>query len=157
MSYEEPSSHIAKVLADRLTATLPSLCMQRYGGPVLRFRVVVPEDAPSTLHVHARRRQSDVSSLEAECTVQHVGGNVYDVRAVIEGGPTVSFAYCLPDPAPVLALETPHLARQTATVLLDALERRVGHALLSETAQGRSPSFRQPSSTTTSTPPPTRP
>ncbi len=55
---------------------------------------------------------------------------MYDVDAQIENGPTQSFAYCLPDPMPLIGTKSPHVVQRLAAFLLDALERQLGSAFL---------------------------
>lgn len=68
--------------------------------------------------------------MEAEFTVRHLGGNVYEIQGIIENGPSQVFSYCLSEITPLLVPKAPRLAQEAATFVLDALERRLGSDLL---------------------------
>jgi hypothetical protein len=143
MSYPEPSSQIAGILANTLRSVLPELCVQRYGLPLPFDCDPVPDGSSRSVRVQIG--DAETPRLTAQFSIRHVGGNMYDVRAAVEDGPTTSFCYCLSETEPILVPKVPHLAWQGAAFLLDALERRVGRLLLSETAQGQRPSLHRTS------------
>jgi len=125
-----PASYplVADILSESLAVVFENLCAQRYGGPLSIRRPTTPEDNPATVHFVLER--SDVSSVEATFTIRHVGGNMYDLMGVIDGGPIQLFSYCLPDATVPPLPPAPHLSQKVATFLLDALERRLGSDLL---------------------------
>ena len=135
MFYPEPSSQIATILASNLRTVFPELCVQRYGIP-LPFDCVPASDG-SSWTVQVQIGAPEAPRLTAQFSIRHVGGNMYDVQIAVAEGPTTSFCYCMSEEGPSLVPKTPHLAWEGAAFLLDALERRVGRALLSETTQGR--------------------
>ena len=155
MSFLETSSHIAGILANTLATALPELCVQRYGTALPCGCVPVP-DGPSW-SVRVQIGDAEAPPLTATFSIRHVGGNMYDVCADVEDGPSTSFCYCLSETEPLLVPKAPHLAWQGAAFLLDTLERRVGRRLLSETAQGPRSSSPRPSSSTVFSPVPTNP
>lgn len=118
------SVRIAEVLAQSLPGALDTLSTQRYGGPLPGQ---LPDASPP---VGYRLTPPDLPPLEATFTIRHVGGNVYDVEARVDGRAVQSFCYCLPEPAPLLVPSSPRLARDVAAFLLDELERQLGRDLL---------------------------
>ena len=155
MSYPEPSSQIAGILTNTLRSVLPELCVQRYGLALPFDCAPVPDGSSWTVRVQIGN--AEAPRLTAQFNIRHVGGNMYDVRADVEDGPSTSFCYCLSETEPLLVPKVPHLAWQGAAFLLDTLERRVGRRLLSETALGRRSSPPRPSSPPPLTPAPTNP
>jgi hypothetical protein len=143
MSYPEPSSQIAGILANTLRSVLPELCVQRYGLALPFDCAPVPDGSSWTVRVQIGN--AEAPRLTARFNIRHVGGNMYDVRADVEDGPSTSFCYCLSETEPLLVPKVPHLAWQGAAFLLDTLERRVGRRLLSETALGRRSALHRPS------------
>ena len=135
MFYPEPSSEIATILASTLRKVLPELCVQRYGTS-LPFECIPASDG-SSWTVQVQIGSPEAPRLTGQFSIRHVGGNMYDVQLAVAEGPTTSFCYCMSEEGPSLVPKTPHLAWEGAAFLLDALERRVGRALLSETTQGR--------------------
>jgi hypothetical protein len=149
-----PPRQIADVLATNLETVFDGLCEHRYGGPLSLERVDPPDDAPATAHFRLHR--ADLPDLSVDFEIRHVGGNVYDVLGIIDNGPSRTFTYSLPDPAPPVVPRAPRLAREVASFLLDALERRVGSNLLrSEVRDRRTPS--PPNRSTSRSPSPSRP
>lgn len=123
------SSQVAEILSHSLASVFANLCTQRYGGPLSFRRLAAPAEAPSTAHFVLER--SGTALVEATFTIRHIGGNMYDLVGMVDGGPTQSFSYCLPDSAlhgP--PQQAPHLAQAVTLFLLDALERRLGSDLL---------------------------
>jgi hypothetical protein len=118
---------IADLLAASLASVFEALCTQRYGGPISLTRIAPP--APSAI-AGFRLERAAVPPVEASVCIRHVGGNVYDVTSTIADGPHASFSYCLPDAVPPRSAGAPRLAHDIATFLLDALERRLGSAVL---------------------------
>lgn len=72
-------------------------------------------------------------SLDVRLTVRPLGGNVYEVQGMIEDGPTRTFSYCLPEPAPLLLPSAPRLIPEIATFFLNERERQLGRHLLKTT------------------------
>lgn len=123
-----PASQIAEVLVNSLHTAFPRLCIRRYGAADPLQCVDQTEPLSSTVRLQIDRAGLPV--LQASFSIRHVGGNMYDVQGAVEDGPSRSFSYCLPDPAPLLAPKAPRLAQDVAGFLLDALEQRLGRDLL---------------------------
>jgi hypothetical protein len=130
-----PSRQIADVLAVNLQTAFDGLCEHRYGGPISLERIDPPDEAPSSARFRLRR--ADLPELRVDFEIRYVGGNVYDVRSLIDGGPAQTFVYCLPEPLSHTMPRAPRLVREIASFLLDALERRVGGELLRNEIRGR--------------------
>lgn len=128
MSLSVLAPQIADILDDSLRAVFDRLCTQRYGAPISLQRVADPESSSSTVRFQIKR--AGVPALEAEVSVRHLGGNMYDVRGTIEDGPTQGFSYCLPESGPLPLSKAPRLAQEVAAFFLDVLERRLGSELL---------------------------
>jgi hypothetical protein len=111
------------------------------------------DDAPTVrLHLH----RTDLPRLRVDFSIRHVGGNMYDVLGLVDGGPSQTFTYCLPEEIGPALPRAPRLADQVAAFLLDALERRVGSDLLrTEARDHRTPV--PPDRTITRASSPTRP
>lgn len=135
MTHTAPSVQIVDVLATSLVAVLESLCTERYGGPISLERVDDSSLPPSTARFHLHRVNGP--GLQVDFSVRHVGGTVYDVHGIVEDGPSRTFTYSLPEAAPLFLPRAPHLAGEVASFLLDALEQRVGNALLRNELRGR--------------------
>jgi hypothetical protein len=118
---------IADLLATSLASVFEALCTQRYGGPISLTRVAPPD---SSAIAGFRLERAGVPAVEASVFIRHVGGNMYDVTGTIAEGPNASFSYCLPDAVPPRTAGAPRLAHDIAAFLLDALERRLGSAVL---------------------------
>jgi hypothetical protein len=127
MTSSPPSLLIVKVLATNLPPALARQSAQRYGRELPLQRI---EAGGSSPEIGFRLTRRGFPSLDARFTVRPLGGNVYEVQGAIEDGPTQSFSYCLPEPAPLLVPFAPKLAPKIATFLLDARERQLGRHLL---------------------------
>jgi len=79
-----------------------------------------PDDASCTLTLRVGQARQD----RAHFTVQHVGGNVYDVRGGLEGETQRAFTCCLPDTGSIPV--APSVGRAIGSFLARELERVVG-------------------------------
>lgn len=122
------SSHqIADLLANTLETVFDGLSTQRYGKSISLWRAKrTSPSSPVTFQLERPER----SPIEAHVTIQHIGGNVYDLTCTVDGGPTRSFTYSLPDLPAHEPAKVPGLSREVALFLLDALEQRLGSDLL---------------------------
>jgi len=119
---------IVDVLAVNLETVFDNLCTHRYGGPVSLERMEVPDPAPVTGRFCLQ--SADLPEIYVDFAIRHIGGNVYDLKGMIEDGPSRTFTYSLPDSDLDQVPQAPLLAREVSSFLLDALERRVGNDLL---------------------------
>lgn len=128
MTLPAPLRQIADVLATNLEIVFDGLCVHRYGGPISLERIEPPDSSFPTARFRLHR--ADLPELRVDFEIRHVGGNVYDVKGLIDDGPSRTFTYCLPEPVPQAIPRAPRLAREVSAFLLDALERRLGTDLL---------------------------
>lgn len=113
---------IADVVYRSFRRALIDRCDDRHGQDVTMERSTT---ARST---RVRLQCPGQEALTARLAVQHVGGNVYDIRCTIEGGPSRTFVYSLsgePESDAPLA-RVPRLGREIARFALDALEQSLG-------------------------------
>ncbi|GEM_PF-3196508 len=113
---------IADVVYQSFRRALADRCDDRHGLDVTTDRTTTGQSTQLGLQC------GDRGEMTASLTVQHVGGNVYDVHCAIDGGPSKKFVYCLAggaSPDTGLAL-VPRLGREIAGFVLDALERSLG-------------------------------
>lgn len=128
MSFSTPSLRIVEVLATSLPPALAERSARRYGGELPLHGTEMSE--PSSAAIHFCLAPPELPSLDVRFTVRPLGGNVYEVQATIKEGPSQTFSYCLPEPAPLLVPNAPRFIHDAGTFLLDAIERHLGRILL---------------------------
>lgn len=130
-SYASTSPHHspnAQVLLDRIAdavyrsfeSALTEQCSNRDSLDVTVDRTAEGQPSEFSLRCH------DLIEMTATLSVQHVGGNVYDVYCTIEDDTSQQFVYCLPDKADAPLPPVPRLGRNLAVFLLDELEQSYG-------------------------------
>ena len=137
MTTPAPPHQIADVLAANLERVFDGLCEHRYGSPISLERVDVSDEPTPTARFHLHR--TDLPRLRVDFEIRHVGGNVYDMQGLVDGGPSRTFTYCLPESAPPVVPRAPRLTDEVAAFLLDTLERRIGSDLLRNEVRARRP------------------
>lgn len=130
MTSSTPSLLIAEVLNTNLPPALAKQSTERYGRELPMQRVEATDSPPG---ICFRLAEREYPSLDVRLTVHPLGGNVYEVKGTIEDGPTRTFSYCLPEPAPLLLPSAPRLIPEITTFLLDAREQQLGRHLLRTT------------------------
>jgi hypothetical protein len=130
MTTDSPDSfhRITEVLSQSLEQAFDEVCPKRYGAPLEFQRIDDPSD-PQTVTFGIEG--PGTIPLEIHVTVTHVGGNVYDIAAQVEGdGPVRRFTYSEPADSGSSLSIAPYLGKKIATHVLDEVEQRLGKKLL---------------------------
>lgn len=115
-----PPDRVADVVYRSLDVALPQKCADRHSVDVTVTRP--DEETP----VHMQVQCGDLFEMTVRVSVEHVGGNVYDVQCTIEDEVWCQFTYSCPEEvAPPLPV-SPRLGEKCAAFVLDELERRLG-------------------------------
>lgn len=142
-SYTESRStrHVGAMFCHSLKISLMGQCSSRYETKLAvrhgRF-ASVPDSEKVTFDIG----QAGGILLSASISVRFVGGNVYDLTVTPEKGQRWQRTYTLSTSQPRSPTRTPGLGKEAAQFLLDTLEQRIGHHLLTSDAP---PNLRQPS------------
>lgn len=115
-----PADQIADVTYRSLASALSQRCDDLYGVDV----DVTCADAEPPMEVQVQC--DDRFGMRLQVTVEHVGGNVYDVLGTIEDGASCQLTYGHPEDADAPLPLCPRLGRKFAAFVLDELEQRLG-------------------------------
>lgn len=115
-----PLDQVADVIYRSLKSALPQQCAERHSVDVAIART--DEGPPMEIQVQCE----DLFEMNLRVTVEHVGGNVYDVFCAIEEGASCQLTYGCPEEAGTPLPLCPRLGRKFAAFVLDGLEQRLG-------------------------------
>ncbi|WP_263784594.1 hypothetical protein [Salinibacter grassmerensis] len=115
-----PVTQIADATYRSLTSALSRRCADLYDMDVRVTRV--DAGPPMKVRVHCEDR----FELRLRVTVEHVGGNVYDVFCTIEEGASSQLTYSRPEGADTPLPLCPRLGQRFSAFVMEELERRLG-------------------------------
>ncbi|MEF8816649.1 MAG: hypothetical protein V5A20_05435 [Salinibacter sp.] len=117
---ETPKSldQVADVIYRSLESALSQRCAELYDMDV----TCTDSELPMEIQVQCKGRLG----MHLQVTVEHVGGNVYDVFCTIEEGASCQLTYGYPEDAGTPLPLCPRLGRKCAAFVLDELEQRLG-------------------------------
>ena len=122
-----PLRQITEVLSQSLKQAFDEVCPERYGGPLKLQRVDTPAQDET---VSFGLEGPNAIRLRIDVRITHVGGNVYDLTAQVEGGDARRFTYSEPASSGSSLSIAPYLGKKIARHVLDEVEQRLGKKLL---------------------------
>lgn len=129
MRDDSPDSfrQITEVLSRSLEQAFDDMCPKRYGDSLTLSRIDDFSDDPTVIFGLEGPRSI---GLQINVTVQHVGGNVYDIVTQVEDGSLRRFTYSEPASSGSSLSIAPYLGKKVAKHVLDEAEQHLGKQLL---------------------------
>lgn len=118
---------ISKVLSRSLEQAFDDMCPKRYGDSLTLHRI--DELADDATVIFGLEGPTSIG-LQINVTVQHVGGNVYDIVTQVEDGSVRRFTYSEPASSGSSLSIAPYLGKKVAKHVLDEVEQHLGKELL---------------------------
>lgn len=115
-----PLPQVADVTYRSLTSALSRRCADLHNMDV----EITHTDVEPPMEV--RVQCEDRFEVRLRVTVEHVGGNVYDVFCTIEEGASCQLTYSRPEGAGASLPLCPRLGQKFSAFVLEALEQRLG-------------------------------
>lgn len=125
----ESSRQIIDALSDGLSAAFQEVCPKRYGGPLTLQRT---DSSSNGREVWYAIESPNAGPLQLRMTVNHVGGNVYDITTQVEDAPPRRFTCSKPDGGSSAQMLSSRVGENIANHVLDRVEQRLGRRLLSK-------------------------
>lgn len=118
---------ITDVVSESLKQAFDEVCPKRYGGGLELERIDTSEN-PRTVSFALQAPRVPV--LRIDVAVTHVGGNVYDITAHVEGGEARRFTCSEPSGSGSSLSIAPYLGKKVANHILNEVEKRLGKTML---------------------------